>query len=58
MRPINLLPKKAREKAGVRRRQALLLLLVLVFLAALAAAVVWYEGKVGDAQDVLQASSN
>lgn len=55
MRSINLLPRKARERAGARRRQALLVLLGLVFLAVLAAGVVWYEGKVGDAREALEA---
>ncbi len=58
MRSINLLPTKAKERAGARRRQALWVLLGIVLLAVLAAGVVWYEGKVSDARDDFQAEQD
>lgn len=55
MRPVNLLPKDAKQRAGTRRRQALWVLLGLVFVVVLAAGVVWYEGQVSEAQDEFDA---
>ncbi len=55
MRSINLLPPESRKKAGVRRRQGLWVLLGLAYVALLVAATFWFQGRVGEARDDLEA---
>lgn len=55
MRSINLLPPESRTRAGARRRQALWVLLGLGYVAALVALVFWWQGRVGEAEDDLEA---
>lgn len=51
MRPINLLPPEAFERAQARRRWALLALAGLAYVAVLGLLVVWWQGRVTSAQD-------
>lgn len=53
MRPINLLPPKALERARARRRASLWMLLGVVVVVALGAGVFWYQGQVSDRKDEL-----
>jgi len=51
MRPINLLPPKARERAAARRKQSLWIALGLVYLAILVLATLWWQGQVDEAAE-------
>ncbi|MEE8331619.1 MAG: PilN domain-containing protein [Acidimicrobiia bacterium] len=53
MRPINLLPPEALERAKARRRRWVWIAGGVAFLALLAAATVWFDGKVSERQDRL-----
>ncbi len=54
MRPINLLPPEALEKAKLRRRRFLWVLAGLAFLALLAVATLWMQNRVNDRKEELQ----
>lgn len=51
MRPINLLPPEAFEKAKARRRWVLLAVIGLLYIGLLAALTVWWQGRVTNAED-------
>lgn len=55
MRPINLLPPQARAKVAARRRLGLWVIAGAAYLVFLGLLTVWFQGKVGDAEDRLQA---
>ncbi len=55
MRSINLLPPESRVRAAARRRQALWILLGIAYLALLVAITFWWQGRVGEAEDDLEA---
>lgn len=48
MRPINLLPPEALERAKARRQRWVWIAAAAVFVALLAVATVWFQGKVDD----------
>ncbi|MBT8198790.1 MAG: PilN domain-containing protein [Acidimicrobiia bacterium] len=51
MRPINLLPPEAFAKAAGRRRLYRILLIGLLYIAVLALLTLWWQGRVGSAED-------
>lgn len=55
MRPINLLPPEAFERAKNRRRIAQYILIGIVYVAVLAALVFWWQGRVDTAEDKVEA---
>ncbi len=55
MRPINLLPPEAAQRATARRKTAGLIVLGVVYLAVLALVALWWQGKATDAEDDLDA---
>jgi Tfp pilus assembly protein PilN len=55
MRPINLLPPEAAQRATARRKTAGFIALGIVYLALLALVALWWQGKATDAQDDLDA---
>lgn len=55
MRPINLLPPEALEKAKARRQRWLGIAAALVFVGLLVVATFWFQGKVNEKKDELAA---
>lgn len=53
MRPINLLPPEALERAKARRQRWVWIAGGVAFLALLAVATMWFQGKVDERQDTL-----
>lgn len=53
MRPINLLPPEAFEKAAGRRRLLRIAVIAIAYIAVLALVTVWWQGRVTDAEDDL-----
>jgi type IV pilus assembly protein PilN len=53
MRPINLLPPEAVERAKARRKRWLWIGAAVVFVGLLAAATLWYQGRVNERKDEL-----
>ncbi len=54
MRPINLLPPEALEKAKARRRRWMWIGVVVVFVGLLALATIWFQGRVDERKKELE----